>query len=81
MRQTIENRIEDLEQQTSDDSHTLCLLTRFGNAHEKSKSVDTADITIQMPVDDLLEIWDIDVSDDVDVDPWGRDMITGELIE
>jgi hypothetical protein len=43
--------------------------------------VENADIVINPPVDELLEIWDIDISDDEDFDPWGRDPITGELIE
>ncbi len=77
----IKNKIESLEQQSSDDSHTLCLLTRHGNPHDESKSVENADIVINPPVDELLEIWDIDISDDEDFDPWGRDPITGELIE
>jgi hypothetical protein len=43
--------------------------------------VEDADIVINPPVDELLEIWDIDISDDEDFDPWGRDPITGEIIE
>ena len=78
---TIENKIDELEQQDSDDELTLCLLTRHGNAHDESKSVENADIVIPSPVDELLEIWDIDVSDDEDFDPWGRNPITGEVIE
>ena len=81
MRKSIENRIEDLEQQTSDDQGTLCLLTRHGNPHDESKSVEDADIVINPPVDEFLEIWDIDVPDDEDIDPWNRDPITGELID
>jgi hypothetical protein len=79
----IKNKIESLEQQSSDDSHTLCLLTRHGNAHDESKSVEDAGIVIdpRSDLDELLEIWDIDVSDDEDFDPWGRHPITGELIE
>jgi len=79
-RRRIRNRIEDLEQQDSENSHTLCLLTRHGNAHSESKSVENADITIQVS-ESLYELWDVDVSDNEDVDPWGRDMITGEVIE
>jgi hypothetical protein len=79
----IKNKIQSLEQQSSDDSHTLCLLTRHGNPHDESKSVENADIVIdpRSDLDELLEIWDIDVSDDEDFSPWGRDPITGELIE
>jgi len=80
-RRTIENKIDDLEQQDSNDELTLCLLTRHGNAHDESKSVENADIVITSPVEELLEIWDIDVPDDEDFDPWGRDMITGEVLE
>jgi hypothetical protein len=69
-RRTIRNKIEDLEQQDSDDELTLCLLTRHGNAHDESKSVENADIVIDSPVDELLEIWDIDISDDEDFDPY-----------
>jgi hypothetical protein len=80
-RRKIKNQIESLEQQSSDDESILCLLTRHGNPHDKSKSVEDADIVINPPVDELLEIWDIDISDDEDFDPWGRDPITGEIIE
>lgn len=79
----IKNKIQSLEQQSSDDSHTLCLLTRHGNPHDESKSVENADIVIdpRSDLEEQLEIWDIDISDDEDFDPWGRDPITGELIE
>jgi hypothetical protein len=79
-RRKIENKITELEQQDSDDELTLCLLTRHGNAHDESKSVEDADITIQVR-ESLYELWDVDVSDGEDVDPWARDAITGEVIE
>jgi hypothetical protein len=79
-RRKIENKITELEQQDSDDELTLCLLTRHGNAHDESKSVEDADITIQVR-ESLYELWDVDVSDNKDVDPWARDAITGEVIE
>jgi len=79
-RRKIENKITELEQQDSDDELTLCLLTRHGNAHNESKSVEDADITIQVR-ESLYELWDVDVSDNEDVDPWARDAITGEVIE
>jgi len=79
-RRRIRNRIDELEQQDSENSHTLCLLTRHGNAHDESKSVENADITIQVS-ESLYQLWDVDVSDNKDVDPWGRDMITGEVLE
>jgi len=75
----IENKIDELEQQDSE-NHTLCLLTRHGNAHDESKSVENADITIQVS-ESLYQLWDVDVSGNKDVDPWCRDMITGEIIE
>lgn len=80
MRRTIENKIDKLEQQDPHDELTLCLLTRHGNAHDESKSVENADITIQVS-ESLYQLWDVDVSDNKDVDPWGRDLITGEIIE
>ena len=80
MRRTIENKIDELEQQDSENELTLCLLTRHGNAHDESKSVENADITIQVS-ESLYQLWDVDVSDNKDVDPWCRDMITGEIIE
>jgi hypothetical protein len=45
--------------------------------------VENADIVIdpRSDLEEQLEIWDIDISDDEDFDPWGRDPITGELIE
>jgi hypothetical protein len=45
-RRTIQNRIEDPEQQTSDDGLNLLVVNDDGHPHDETQSVDTADMII-----------------------------------
>jgi len=48
MRKSIENRIEGLEQQTSDGGLDLVVVDDDGNPYDETQSVDTADMILNV---------------------------------
>ncbi|MBY6294564.1 hypothetical protein GLU60_04200 [Nanohaloarchaea archaeon H01] len=56
-RRTLQNRIEDLEQQSSDDGLNLVVVNDDGCPHDETQSVETADMIITVS-EETYSTWD-----------------------